>query len=112
MVITENVLELYDRIVNPNLLVRRITMTANHLTDENEAKNQVQCEQLSMFTDYEADTVKNAEKETMLQRERSMQEAMLDIKKKFGKNAILKGTNLQEGATAKNRNGQIGGHKA
>lgn len=112
MVITENVLELYDRIVDPNLLVRRITMTANHLTDENEAKNQVQCEQLDMFTEYEGDTVKNAEKETILQRERSMQEAMLDIKKKFGKNAILKGTNLQEGATAKNRNGQIGGHKA
>ena len=112
MVITENVLELYDRIVDPNLLVRRITMTANHLTDENEAKNQVQCEQLSMFTDYEADTVKNAEKKTILQRERSVQEAMLDIKKKFGKNAILKGTNLQEGATAKNRNGQIDGHKA
>ena len=65
-----------------------------------------------MFTDYAADNHKNAEEEAKLEREKRMQRAMLDIKKKFGKNAILKGMNLQEGATAKDRNEQIGGHKA
>ena len=71
-----------------------------------------QCQQLELFTDYEALERKQAEEKAVLERERRMQIAMLDIKKKFGKNAILKGMNLQEGATAKERNAQIGGHKA
>ena len=69
-------------------------------------------EQLDLFTDYEALERKRKEEKEALQKERKMQEAMLSIKKKYGKNAILKGMNLQEGATAKNRNSQIGGHKA
>ena len=69
-------------------------------------------EQLDLFTDYEAQRKKQEEEEVALDREKRMQEAMLSIKKKFGKNAVLKGMNLQEGATAKDRNKQIGGHKA
>ena len=69
-------------------------------------------EQLDLFTDYEAQRKKQEEEEAALNREKRMQEAMLSIKKKFGKNAVLKGMNLQEGATARNRNEQIGGHKA
>ena len=67
---------------------------------------------LDLFTDYEAQRKKQEEEEAALDREKRMQEAMLSIKKKFGKNAMLKGMNLQEGATARDRNEQIGGHKA
>ena len=69
-------------------------------------------EQLNLFTDYAALQKQKEEEEEMLARERKMQKAMLDIKKKFGKNAILKGMNLEEGAMAVERNRQIGGHKA
>jgi DNA polymerase V len=69
-------------------------------------------EQLDLFTDYEALRKKEAEEAANLEREKNMQKALLDIKKKYGKNAILKGMNLEEGATAKDRNAQIGGHKA
>lgn len=69
-------------------------------------------EQLDLFTDYAALEKQKQQEEAVLERERKMQEAMLDIKKKFGKNAILKGMNLQEGATARDRNSRIGGHKA
>ncbi len=112
LLITNAAMELYERIVDSNLLVRRITVTANNLIDESKAKKQESYEQLSLFTDYEADKEKKAEEEAKLEREKSMQKAMLNIKKKYGKNAILKGMNLQEGATAKDRNEQIGGHKA
>ena len=104
-------MDLYDRIVDENLLVRRITITANKLVDENSVKQEYEYQQLDLFTDYEA-LKKQAEEEEKLERERRMQEAMLSIKKKFGKNAVLKGMNLEEGATAKDRNEQIGGHKA
>lgn len=106
--IIEAVVNLYDRIVDPNLLIRRITVTANKLIEENKAKQQTSYQQLNLFTDYE----KQAEEDAMLEREKRMQKAMLEIKSKYGKNAILKGMNLQEGATAKDRNEQIGGHKA
>ncbi len=112
LLITNAAMELYERIVDSNLLVRRITVTANNLIDESKAKKQESYEQLSLFTDYEADKEKKAEEEAKLEREKSMQKAMLNIKKKYGKNAILKGMNLQEGATAKDRNEQIVGHKA
>ena len=105
-------MELYDRIVDRDLLIRRITVVANRLVDESKAKQQDCYEQLNLFADYAADNHKKAEEESKLEREKRMQRTMLDIKKKFGKNAILKGMNLQEGATAKDRNEQIGGHKA
>ncbi len=110
--ITEAVMELYDRIVDRNLLVRRINITANKLVDEDTAGRNSTYEQLDLFTDYKTKKENEAKEEEALAREKRMQKAMLDIKKKFGKNAILKGMNLEEGATAKNRNGQIGGHKA
>ena len=110
--ITEAVMELYDRIVDKNLLVRRINITANKLVDEESASQSVTYEQLDLFTDYKAKEEENAKAEEALEREKRMQKAMLNIKKKFGKNAILKGMNLEEGATAKDRNEQIGGHKA
>ena len=110
--ITEAVMELYDRIVDKNLLVRRINITANKLVDEESASQSVTYEQLDLFTDYKVKEEENAKEEEALEREKRMQKAMLNIKKKFGKNAILKGMNLEEGATAKDRNEQIGGHKA
>ena len=110
--ITDAVIELYDGIVDRNLLIRRINITANRLVDENSVKKEKVYEQLNLFTDYEAQRKKQEEEEAALDREKRMQEAMLSIKKKFGKNAVLKGMNLQEGATAKDRNEQIGGHKA
>ena len=110
--IMDAVIELYDRIVDRNLLVRRINITANRLVDESSVKKEEVYEQMDLFTDYEAQRKKKEEEEAALDREKRMQEAMLSIKKKFGKNAVLKGMNLQEGATARDRNEQIGGHKA
>ena len=104
------VIELYDRIVDRNLLVRRINITANRLVDESSVKKEEVYEQMDLFTDYEEQRKKKEEEE--LAREKRMQQAVLEIKKKFGKNAILKGMNLEDGATAISRNGQIGGHKA
>lgn len=112
MLIVNAVMELYDRIVDENLLVRRISISANRLENENDIVPNEQFEQLDLFTDYEAVEKNQAEEEERLQREKNMQKAVLHIKKKFGKNAILKGMNLKEGATAKERNAQIGGHKA
>ena len=106
------VIKLYDRIVDRNMLIRRINITANRLVDESSVEREEVYEQLNLFTDYEAQRKKQEEEEDALDREKRMQEAMLSIKKKFGKNAILKGMNLLDGATAKERNEQIGGHKA
>ena len=110
--IIDAVTELYDRIVDENLLIRRVNVAAGHVTEESEMGQREVYEQLDLFTDYEALEKRRAEEEEQLKRERKIQEAMLDIKKKFGGNAILKGMNLQDGATARERNGQIGGHKA
>ena len=105
--------ELYDRIINPDLLIRRIYVTANRIIREEEAKERPeQAEQMSFFTDYSEEERKREREEKMLERERTIQKTVIDIKKKYGKNAVLKGMNLEEGATAKDRNGQIGGHKA
>ncbi len=104
---------LFDKIVDANLLIRRINIVAGHVLPEDEAPNRSDdCEQLDMFTDYAAVQAQRQIEEDELNRERKVQEALLTIKKRFGKNAILKGMNLQEGATAKDRNEQIGGHKA
>lgn len=108
-VIVRAVLELFNRIVDENLLVRRINMSANHVINENEAK-QDRYEQINLFDMIEFDGKKVDQEK--LQKEKDIQKAVLDIKKKFGKNAILKGMSLQEGATAIDRNNQIGGHKA
>lgn len=110
--ITDAVMELYDRIVNPILLVRRITITAEKIIDENSVKDIEIPEQLTLFTDYEALERERKAEEEQLSRERSVQKAMLDIKRKYGKNAIHKGTALEEGSTAIERNKQVGGHKA
>jgi len=103
---------LFEQIVNEKLLVRRLTLCANHLLDEADIPNQEAAEQMDLFTDYAALEQRQAEKAAAHIRERKIQEAMLDIKKRYGKNAILKGRNLEEGATARERNAQIGGHKA
>lgn len=112
-VIIHAVMELYDRIVDKNLLVRRINIAANHVVEEKEqAQETATYEQMNLFTDYEALKREQEEEKKALERERKLQQTMLDIKKKYGKNAILKGMNLEEGATARERNNQIGGHKA
>lgn len=108
----EAMTRLYDRIVDPKLLIRRITISANRVVDEKVASEKQEYQQLDLFTDYEALQKRREREQAELERERRMQDAMLTIKKKYGKNAILKGMNLQEGATAKERNEQIGGHKA
>ena len=103
---------LYTRIVDPSLLVRRINITADHVVPEDEVKKQVSARQLDLFTDYEDQERTRKEEQESLKKEKKVQSAIIDIKKKFGKNAILKGMNLEDGATAKDRNSQIGGHKA
>ena len=110
--IIDAALELYDRIINKSLLVRRINIVANHVINENDIKHEEQYEQLDLFTDYDEVLLKRKEEDEKLLRERKMQEAVLSIKKKYGKNAVLKGMNFEEGATAISRNSQIGGHKA
>lgn len=105
-------MELYDRIVDKSLLVRRINVVANHVVDEASIPVSEAPEQLDLFTDYAAVRAKQEQENVALAREKRQQEAIIAIKKKFGKNAILKGMNLEEGATARNRNRQIGGHKA
>lgn len=110
--ITEAVTELFDRIVNPVLLIRRLNVVAERVVGEDGVKNNDAPVQLDLFTDYDALAREQEAEEESLQRERNIQEAMLDIKRKFGKNAIHKGTSLEEGSTAIERNKQIGGHKA
>lgn len=111
--IMEAVLGLYDRIVDPALLVRRVNLAANHVVPETEVRTMTgDYEQMSLFVDYEAEEQRRQQEEHELARERKIQQAVLDIKKKHGKSAILKGMNLQEGAMTKERNNQIGGHKA
>lgn len=110
--ITDAVLELYDKIADPKLLVRRVTIAACNLASESDIKYEQTYEQTDMFTDYEILDTQRKKEEKALQKERKIQEAMIDIKQKYGKNAIIKGTNLKEGATSMERNRQIGGHKA
>ncbi len=104
--------ELFTRIVNKDLLVRRIFITAARVIREKDIPEEHIAEQLDFFSDPDEDDKKREAEAAALKKERTIQEAMLNIKKRFGKNAILKGTNLEEGATAKERNSQIGGHKA
>ncbi len=111
--ITNAILQLYDHIVNHHLLVRRITIGTYNVTDEGQNKPDVQVPvQLDLFTDTDKLMQQKKETDIALSKERKMQEALLSIKNKYGKNAILKGLNFESGATARERNRQIGGHKA
>ncbi|MDD7210656.1 MAG: DNA methylase [Lachnospiraceae bacterium] len=112
--ITKEMAALYDRITDPALLVRRITMSACHVIRESGdvTMPEPEFEQLTLFTDYEKIRKKRAKERENLLRERKLQQAALSIRKKYGKNAVLKGMNLLDGATARERNCQIGGHKA
>lgn len=103
---------LMDKIADPALLVRRLTLTAGRVLPEAEAEAAVVCRQLDLFHDWQAEAARQKEAAARRAREKKMQQAMLGIKQKYGKNAILKGMDLEEGATGKLRNGQIGGHKA
>ena len=94
---------LFDRVANPNLLVRRLNVTACRVIPESQMPSEEG--QMSLFDEGREDT-------EALEREKRRQRAILTIQKKYGKNALLKGMNLEEGATARDRNGQIGGHKA
>ncbi len=111
--IMDGATELFDRCVNPDLLIRRLNLTTNHVVSEESVTAQDRVpKQLDLFTDYEALEKQRQEEQAKLDKERRMQEVQLKIKKRFGKNAILRGLNFEEGATAKERNKQIGGHKA
>ena len=104
--------ELFDRIMNWDLLVRRINVAAANVIPENEISEKPVFDQMDLFTDYEALEEQNRQEMQEREKERRIQHAVLDIQKKFGKNAILKGMNFEEGAMTRERNGQIGGHKA
>ena len=108
--IMEKVLSLYDRIVDPELQVRRMSITANHVIPEGEVQEEVM--QYSLFDDVEAQEQKRKQEQEFLKKEHQLQEAILSIKDRYGKNAILKGMNFREGATTIERNEQVGGHKA
>lgn len=111
-ILIEKVGQLYDRIINPNLLIRRLTLSINHLIDEDKINKQKYAIQLDLFSDYEEIKHRQEEEEKELSKERRRQEALLQLRKKFGKNVVLRGLNYAEGATQKDRNQQIGGHKA
>lgn len=111
--ILAKMMELFDKITNPNLLVRRVTIVANHTLREEDIPQQVPTtEEMDLFQDYQAEAKQKEQEEKAEQREKAMQKAILAIKDKYGKNALLRAANLQDGATMIQRNGQIGGHKA
>ena len=112
--ITEATLALFDRIMDPRLTVRRVTVTAGRVVREEEASRLYpeRGEQLDLFTDYEAQEREREEEDAAQKKERARQEAIITLRQKFGKNAVLKGMNYEEGATTKERNSRIGGHKA
>lgn len=110
--IMEAVMALFERITDPRLLVRRVYLTAEQVVPAGTGSRTAPEEQLDLFTDHAALARQQAEKAAALAQEQRLQRTMLEIKKRFGKNAILKGMNLLEGATTKERNGQVGGHRA
>lgn len=110
--IMQAVLELYDKKVNHSLTIRRVYLSANHVIPEQNLEEQAAYEQLDLFTDYEKEFQKQQLVKTKRKKERSLQEAVLEIQRKYGKNAVLRGMNLLEGAMTRERNEQIGGHKA
>ena len=108
---TNAVVKLYDEIVDKRLMSRRINITANHVIKEEDAMVKQECRQLDLFTDF-MDKESHNEEDMQLNKEKQVLKTMIDIKKKYGKNAVVRGMNLKEGATAMDRNRQIGGHKA
>lgn len=110
--IVDAAVKLFDRICDEKLLIRRVNIVANHVIYEEDKPKEKEIEQINFFTDFEKEEEKKRKFEEKLKKERKMQEAVIKMKKKYGKNAVLKGTNLQEGATTIERNSQIGGHKA
>jgi DNA polymerase V len=111
-IITDKILELYDRIIDFRLFVRRINICANKVVNEDTVEdNTPTIQQFDLFTDYESINKKIKEERKKEIKERELQHAMLDIKKKYGKNAILKGMNLEEAATTIQRNEGVGGHR-
>lgn len=110
--IMEKVMELFEDIVDKNLLVRRVNIVANHIISEYDVLEEDRYEQLDLFTDYDEIKEKEKEKKIYLKKERTLQKTIIDLKKRYGKNAVIKGNNLQDGATTIDRNNQIGGHKA
>ena len=108
--ILEKVTALYDRIVDAELLVRRMNVTANHLIPEHEVQEEVV--QYSLFDDVQAQEQRQKQEKIFLEKEHQLQKTMLRIKERYGKNAILKGMNFREGATTIERNSQVGGHRA
>lgn len=104
--------DLFDRIVNPILLIRRLSITANHTVPERSVSTPILYEQMNLFIDYAALEKRRKKEQAELERDKKLQQAILSIKKKYGRNAILRGMSLEEGATARERNKQIGGHKA
>ncbi len=107
-IIMEGVSRLFDRIVDKNLTVRRMYVVANHIKAPSQLREQEVSVQMDLFTDYSSQEVEKQE----LEREKRLQQAILSVKKKYGKNALIRGMNLEEGATAIERNAQVGGHKA
>ena len=110
-IIMEEVIKLFDRIVNPILLVRRINLTACNLIDERNYVEDKKSEQLNLFTNYQLEEEKKEEQRKDEQNEKKIQKTLLELKNKYGKNSILKGINYLDGATAKDRNEEVGGHK-
>ena len=110
--IVDAMMRLYDRIVDPDLLVRRMYVVANHVVTAESAEKNSSGEQLDLFADFGEGLKRKQEEEKKLEKEKRLQDAMLAIRRKYGKNAILHGTSYEEGATGRERNQQIGGHKA
>ncbi len=111
--LTDTMLALFDRIMDPNLTMRRVSVTACRVLREGDApKSSTDGEQIDLFCDLAAKEREEAEEAVRLAKERRRQEAIIELRQKYGKNAVLKGMNFEEGATTKERNGQIGGHKA
>ena len=102
---------MYDEIINRNLLIRKIYLTVGNLTDEKELKQENQYEQVNLFTNYGKLAEREKEEKVKLEKEKKIQNTIIDLKNKFGKNAIIKGMDLEEYATTIQRNGQIGGHQ-
>lgn len=109
--IMDTVMELYTKVVDPDLLIRRVNIAACGLISESAVPAE-EPEQLSLFVDYDTMQRERAEEAAADERERKLQQATLYLQSRYGKNAVLKGMNLQEGATTIERNGQVGGHKA
>lgn len=110
-IIMNEVLKLYDRITNPILLVRRINLVASNVVSEDKIENKPQRQQLDLFTNYQEQDELNKKQIEREKEDAKIQKTILDLKRRYGKNAILKGMNLEEGATAIERNREVGGHK-